>query len=355
MPRSKLKQRADGRFRCWYKGKQFYGETMREAYAKRDAYKMQLELGLNPERITVKDYAEHWIPIATGSLSTKSKYKAKRYLDILCEDVGDVCMQDVRPGMIKAMYTKHFSGLSDDYITHGKALYRSFFDAAVSDGYIRSNPCKDKAASPHKGKVVKHEALTDAERRIVETCAVDHRVHPVAMVMLYAGLRPAEAQALSMDDVDFENKRIFVRATYHGKEGSSNQRIRSNTLKTSASVRVVPLFSILADCLQGKTGLLIQQENGSMSQTAWLCAWRSYIRALRKESGTEISIRPYDLRHTFCTWCRSNGIEMNTCIKWMGHANPKMILKVYDSVTEDRIQTEAEKLENAIKNSTKKG
>lgn len=354
MPRSKLKQRTDGRFRCWFQGKQFYGATMREAYQKRDAYKRQIELGENPERITVRQYADYWLPIATGSLSTKSKYKAKRYINILCEDIGDVALQDVRPGMIKAMYTKHFSGLSEDYITHGKALYRSFFDSAVADRYIPSNPCKDKAAKPHKGRIVKHEALTDAERRIVETCAVNHRVHAVAMVMLYAGLRPAEAQALSMEDVDFENNKIYVRATYHGLEGSSNQRVRNSRLKTSASVRVVPLFSVLAECLQGKSGLLIQQENGSLSQTAWLCAWRSYIRALQKESGTEINFRPYDLRHTFCTWCRNCGIEMNTCIRWMGHANPKMILKVYDSVTEDRITAEAEKLENDIKNRTKK-
>ncbi len=34
-----LKQRADGRYRCAYNGKQFYGNTEAEALAARDEYK----------------------------------------------------------------------------------------------------------------------------------------------------------------------------------------------------------------------------------------------------------------------------------------------------------------------------
>ena len=354
MPRSKLKQRTDGRFRCWYKGKQFYGATMKEAYQKRDAYKMQIELGVNPERITVRVYGEYWLPIATGTLAEQSRYKAKRALDILFEDIGDYALQDVRPGMIKSVFTKHFDGLSDDYISHAKTVYSGLFSAAVADRYINVNPCADKAAKPHKGKTANHRPLTDEEIRIVETCAVDHRVHAVAMVMLYAGLRPAEAQALSMDDVDFEKKQIHVCASYHEQKGSTNQRVRTNAMKLGSAPRYVPLFSVLADCLRGREGLLIQQKDGSLSRTAWASAWKSYIRKLRKESGTDIKFRPYDLRHTFCTMCRDNSVELHTCIEWMGHATPKMIIAVYDSVTKNRIQTEADRMENAIKNRTKK-
>jgi hypothetical protein len=52
--------------------------------------------------------------------------------------------------------------------------------------------------------------------------------------------------------------------------------------------------------------------------------------------------------------CRDNGVELHTCIEWMGHATPKMIISVYDSVTKNRVQTEADRMENAIKKRTKK-
>ena len=61
-----------------------------------------------------------------------------------------------------------------------------------------------------------------------------------------------------------------------------------------------------------------------------------------------IDIVPYDLRHSFCTMCRDAGVEIHTCIKWMGHADAKMILAVYDAVSEDRSSEERKKVETAL-------
>ena len=48
MPRPKkqrLKQRADGRYRCRYHGQDFYGATEAEALAAREEYKRQEQAG----------------------------------------------------------------------------------------------------------------------------------------------------------------------------------------------------------------------------------------------------------------------------------------------------------------------
>lgn len=62
------------------------------------------------------------------------------------------------------------------------------------------------------------------------------------------------------------------------------------------------------------------------------------------------TVTPYDLRHSFATLCRdmTPPIEIHTVIAWMGHADSKMILKVYDSVTDERDKTEAERLREAF-------
>lgn len=57
---------------------------------------------------------------------------------------------------------------------------------------------------------------------------------------------------------------------------------------------------------------------------------------------------PYDLRHSFCVMCRDSGVEINTCRKWMGHSDVKMILKVYDSVSTNRSLEESKKVENRL-------
>ena len=46
--------------------------------------------------------------------------------------------------------------------------------------------------------------------------------------------------------------------------------------------------------------------------------------------------------------CRDAGVDINTCRRWMGHADAKMILKVYDAVSEDRSQNERQKVENRL-------
>ena len=56
------------------------------------------------------------------------------------------------------------------------------------------------------------------------------------------------------------------------------------------------------------------------------------------------TVVPYDLRHSFCTMCRDAEVEINTCIKWMGHSDATMILSVYDEVTHTREESEVEKL-----------
>ena len=63
------------------------------------------------------------------------------------------------------------------------------------------------------------------------------------------------------------------------------------------------------------------------------------------------TVTPYDLRHSFATMCRSMQppIEIHTVIAWMGHADAKMILSVYDSVTDERDKAEAERLRDALK------
>jgi integrase len=41
-------------------------------------------------------------------------------------------------------------------------------------------------------------------------------------------------------------------------------------------------------------------------------------------------------------------IEIHTVIAWMGHADAKMILKVYDEVTDEREASEADRLRSSF-------
>ena len=373
MPRQKkqiLKQRADGRYCCRYKGLQFMGRTSDEALAARDEYKRQERSLATTKGPMIADYAKIWLPQSHTSSSDQTYAEASCLLEKLLKRIGNKRFFEIKPSDIKAVYHAEFSGKSDSYIKSASQLYKAFFAAAVDDGYCAANPAKADSAKPHKGKPSKrHRAITPQEREYIETLCTDHRAHAVVMCMLYAGLRPQEAKALDIDrDVDFENDLITVSSSVH--LSGSNGYIANDTLKTPQSRRQIPLFPPLKKALEHKHGLLVSSVDDKLvTIQAFRSVWESYVSCMetaingcqerwygrkKEHKGKKLppfirfTVRPYDLRYSFCTMCRDNGVELNTCIHWMGHKDAKMILQIYDEYSSERSKKEAEKLEKKL-------
>ena len=378
MPRPKkqhLKKRPDGRYACRYGGQFFYGSTEEEAFAARDAYKAaEKNDSLLRPSVTVTEYAATWLPIAHPSVSKGTYHSLAIHLDHLAKHLGDIPVSDVRPLQIKEVYSTEYLGLSQSYIQGAKQIFVALFDSAVENGICKTNPARSRDAQPHRGTVGGHRAITDQERWWIDHYCIDHRAHPAVMAMLYAGLRPQEAKALDIDKaVDFDAGTIALTDFVH-MDGSNRYQVTEKG-KTDNAARTVPLFKPLRHALKGRHGLLVSSSAGKqVTVQAWRSAWESYVchmetaingcekrwygktkahKAILAAGGKlppwrEFTVVPYDLRHSFCVMCRDNGVELNTCIRWMGHADAKMILRIYDSVSDARSAREAEKLEETL-------
>ena len=392
MPREKkprLKRRKDGRYKCKFQGVQFYGKTPEEAFALRDAFKESVSRGFS-SRTTVIDYSLPWLKRTFPTVANSTYAGLAIHLQHLIDSIGEKQIAEVVPSDIKSVYSEHYAGLSASYAKSARQLYCSLFDSAVADGLCRSNPAREKTAKPHKGNKPKDRVLTPQERRWIETLCTGHRAFPAVMSMLYAGLRPQEVKAIDIDrDVDFINDTITVRKTAHTDSDNAQKYAFTSEGKTELANRSIPLFPPLKQALKGKHGLLITSAHGkSVTKTTWRVAWNSYITEMetaingiqrrwygrtkehkaileeserlekankKKEAETmrrkipewiDFDIVPYTLRHAFCAFCRDAGVDLNTCRRWMGHADAQMILKVYDSVSEDRADAERKKVEN---------
>jgi len=372
MPRAKkqhLKKRKDGRYACRYRDQWFYSYDPDEALAMREEYK-QLEKAQIGSMPTVQDYAEKWISRAYPSVTNTTMTGLKIHLKKLTDSIGHFPLDLIKPSDIKQIYSVHYIGLSNSYIKGAKQLYSALFDAAIADGYISTNPARDKTAKPHKGTIGGYRAITDQEREWIETYCHDHRAYPAVITMLYAGIRPQEAKAMTIEkSLDKENGVLHINASAHRK--GNNQYEITKKGKTEKAIRDVPLFPPVEEALDGKTGLLITTAKGKqITSTTWRNAIESYrtcmetaINGMHKrwygktkehkkilaEGGQlppwiEFTVVPYDLRHSFATWGRDHGVELHTMIEWMGHADATMIMRIYDEVTDNRSKIEAEKL-----------
>lgn len=359
-----LTERADGRYRAKYHDKYFYGSSSAEAKKKRDEYKAAQLLGIRqaPPAVTVAAYVGRWLPTAKASVTPRVYNNYATLLDRLVTSMGDTAIDQVTPTDVKAVYNT-MMGSSDSLIKKARMIFTAMFDGALEDGLIRVNPARSRAAKPHRGTAGTHRILTPEEVQLIRQ--VDHRVRPFALTMYYAGLRRGEALALNIDrDVDFKAKWIHVTEAVRYE---SNKAILTDP-KTEAGRRDVPLFPALEAILKGRHGLLLPGPDGKhCTEQAFSRAWESYNNALSRAANDglqkrwwgrtrehkailaediaalppykEISLRCHDFRHSFCTNLCDAGVDLHVAIQWLGHADEKMILQIYDHVTPRRIRT----------------
>lgn len=381
MPREKKQRptrRKDGRYVCRYKNQYFYSTDPDDCIKQRDEYKDAERRGRIASYF-VREYALNWFERAYPNIAPSTKQGLKTHLQKLINAIGGLPVSSVKPSDIKSIYSTHYAGLSNSYVKAAKQLYCALFDSAVADGALLSNPARDKTAKPHTGTKGGHRSITEQERTWIETLCTDHRAHPVAMAMLYSGIRPQEAKALNIDkDVDFKKDVITIRHTAHIDPQNGQKYAFTGKGKTERANRQVPLLPPLKSALMGKQGYLVTSAHGErITRTTWRVLWNSYCtcmetaingvprrwygrtrehKAILAAGGqlppwVAFTVTPYDLRHSFATLCRSMHppIEMHTVIAWMGHADAKMILSVYDSVTDERDESEAERLRQAFR------
>ena len=87
MPRATLAERKDKRYRCKYKGKEFYGKSQTEAFAKREAYIDLLKQGLRFDsgNMTVLEYSAKWLPTHRSDVKKRTYNTYAHYLDVANE------------------------------------------------------------------------------------------------------------------------------------------------------------------------------------------------------------------------------------------------------------------------------
>lgn len=391
MPRARATKRSDGRYQIKFQGKWFYGKTAREAQEKCSEYKRLLEAGMRVDAsaMTVREYAANWLPTHKASVGDKTYADYARQLNVMLDTIGDLYLPDVKPEDIKRVYA-HYVGYSDSTIKRAKIVINGVFESAAENGYIRYNPCRSKDAKPHKGTEGSHRDITQAERELI--LSSDHWFKPAVMCMLYAGLRRGEVLALDVDTAVDEHNHLLTVDT--AVRYDSNQPIIT-VPKSDAGIRTIPIFSILRPYLYGKHGLLVPRrvKEEAMSESSFKSAWASYITsieckindveqkrwyglrrcdrikdpdrynrvialkkagkkeeadALRLETWKVFPVKPHDLRHSYCVMLRDSGVDIKLAMRWMGHADEKMILRIYDHINSNRTKEAIRNVERRV-------
>lgn len=228
----------------------------------------------------------------------------------------DATTHDVTGGAIRR-YQESIVHLSGSTIGNRLSSIRGFCRWAVREGYLLENPTRDvdfprkaltapralKPAQLRELLAALRHPVDDAPRRCAPytwACGV-LAVH----LMLFAGLRLAEAAALDWNEVDLDDGAILV---LDGKGGRDrvvplHSRLRLELEKVSPALR--------------RGAVLRGRDQAPMSRRALESLFRRWAQAL----GLSFHFTPHQLRHSFATQMLRHGADLRSIQVVLGHVS----------------------------------
>ncbi len=369
----------------------FTGKTQKEVREKMQAAAVEIAQGtyIPPSKMTVGDWLNVWLADYCGDKkwSTRKHYKAQVETHIR-PALGSVKLSQLSAKDIQHFYndlqreghtvTKKVKGksvtekrpLAAKSVRNIHGVLTKALSTAVKLDYLKFNPC-DKVTLPRVEKT-EIKPLTDEQVKALIEAADGDEYGPIFKVIVFTGLREAEATGLTWDCVDFKNNRITVSKQLQKRPEADGGFVFA-PLKND-KVRVIAAAPFVMEILKQRQ---LQQIADRLKAGG---AWEGWKTPKEQEAGLVFTtalgghLHPqtvynhlkklaaqigapdacvHDLRHTFAVLSLQNGDDIKTVQGNLGHATAAFTLDVYGHVSEQMKENSAARMQNYIENMAK--
>jgi integrase len=216
---------------------------------------------------------------------------------------GGKYLYEISPLLIERYKKKRIEEVTPATLNRELACLKHMFTKAIEWEKTDYNPVRSVKLLRENNARLRYLTCDDIQR-LYENCA-DH-LKPIVLTALYTGMRRGEILKLKWEDVDLDQKIIFVRNTKNNE------------------VREIPLNNLLTNTLSSIKFTLpyvFCNEDGK----PYGSVRKSFDTALKK-AGIE-DFRFHDLRHTFASHLVMSGVDLMTVKELLGHKTIKMTLR----------------------------
>ncbi len=170
---------------------------------------------------------------------------------------------------------------------------------------------------------------------------VENKVYKAFFTLLYyTGLRLGEAQALTWNDVNFDNQTITVNKSLTTKLKGESYRIMPP--KTKKSNRTLKISNIVINELKYQKELYSNLDGfnkdtfvfGMIKPLPDTTIKKHQLKAI--EAANLHEIRLHDFRHSFASLMINSGANITVVSKYLGHSNISMTLNVYSHMFDNK-------------------
>ena len=231
-------------------------------------------------------------------------------------------------------------GLSPSSLAAVWVPFNASLSNAVMLGWIRTNPARGVELPKSRSTEKVFLNYREVERLTLAAKVRSGQLSDAVMIelMAYAGLRPGEAVALQVGDVDLPARRIKVRRTVtidiNGKAIFGDPKHGERR-----EVPIAPhLLGDLHALCEGKDSHLplLQTARGHYIN---IHNWRSRVwkPALAVAGLADRGLSPKALRHSAASMAIAAGADVKVVQRMLGHADASMTLNTYAELWPDRL------------------
>lgn len=319
----------------------------------------------NDGGITVIELLERYISLKQGvRYATAVGYNFVLNL-VKKEDFGQRRIRDIKPSDAKLWLMKlQKDGRGYSTITSVRGVVKPAFQMAYEEEILRRNPFDFKLSDVVKNDSKKRIALTKEQKdtfmNFIKGDKHFSRYYDEFMVLLETGMRVSEMCGLTKDQLDFENRRIWVD---HQLVRMSDGTLYVEKTKTESGCRFIPMTDNVCEALKniianrktpdieylvdGHSGFLLLDKNGKPCVAMHIehhMQWA--MKKYRKKYPNDPlpTVTPHVLRHTFCTDMANAGMDIKDLQYLMGHSDAEVTLNVYTHASYAHAESSMQKI-----------
>lgn len=336
-----------------------YASNLKELREKEKEIQKQLHDGIDyaAGEVTVNELLERYTRLKQGvRYNTKVGYTFVKNL-VKSEDFGERKIKDIRISDAKQWFTKlQADGRGYSTITSVRGVIKPAFQMAYNEDAIRRNPFDFKLTDVIVNDSEKRIAMTEEQQEIwmgfIQSDPTYGKYYDEFVVLLNTGMRVSEFCGLTMNDLDFKNRRIRVDHQLVRERGG---KYYVEKTKTESGCRYLPMTDVVYQSLKNmlanrpkvKTEMIVDEysnfimldKNGNPkialhieNEMRW--AMKKYTKLHPDKPLPHIT--PHVYRHTFCTNMANAGMDTKNLQYLMGHSDVGVTLNVYTHASYDK-------------------
>lgn len=340
MSKRKYKQRADGRYTASVtigklpngnpKRKYVYASSPTELDKKITELKNNYYKGtIADDSISFQQWSNKWFNLNMENKQYRTQKEVRNLLDkYILPKIGTIKIKDLKQYHIKELVVN----MDNIPTTANKSLQlikRILKEASVND-VIYKNVAE--GITPLKRIKTEKKPLTIQEDNILYNTSINNKYGAFIMCMRYLGLRREEVVALTIDDIDLNNKLVNVNKAV---TFINNQPVVKNTKNNKPRKVDIPdiLIPFLENQIKENEHYLFTKQTDKKSMLSET-ATKRILENFLKDSGIKFTF--HQLRHSYCTMLYYAGIGIKKAQELLGHSSADMIYNIYTHLDEEK-------------------